>query len=233
MSISSVIQVGANLSRDLVVGLTKSLNDDSFPGVVDLFMDQARGRGHRVVFGHDLSYLPEIYDKFGLSGVSGYFKHLSKDVMSTDGVPLPFASQVQEVLELSSLQSINWLCLNVGDVLSGGVSFWHSREVLLVLKKGQFSNGFLVKVVVSSGLKVFISVYSPNPLSLISGLVDLGSLAYFTYPSYSKYFSSEKDRLYIRLRKISSCCLELRQLFSRQTHSGNVVGLDYIPNYSH
>lgn len=187
MSISNAFQIGANYSKDYLVGITKYLNNDANPGLVDLFMDEAKGRGHRIVTGHDFSYLPEVYEKFGLSGVADYFKHLSKDVMSPDGIPVPFAAQIQDSLGLSTMQSIDWLCLNIGDILSGGFSVWHTRETILALQAGELSNDFVVKLLIGSGLKVFLSIHSPNPISLACGLVDLGALAYYAYPSYSEF----------------------------------------------
>lgn len=187
MSISNAIQVGANYSKDYLVGITKYLNNDTNPGLVDLFMDEAKGRGHRIVSGHDFSYLPEVYEKFGLSGVADYFKHLSKDVMSPDGIPVPFASKIQESLNLTTMQSIDWLCLNIGDILSGGFSVWHTRETIIALQAGNLSDDFVVKLLIGSGLKVYLSIHSPNPISLACGLVDLGALAYYSYPAYSQF----------------------------------------------
>lgn len=185
MVASNVIQASANFSKDYLVGITKHLSNDSNPGLVDIFMDEAKGRGHRIVTGHDFSNVPEIYEKFGLSGLYDYFKHLSKDVMSPDGIPIPFAKSIQESLGLSTMQSIDWLCLNIGDVLSGGFSLWHTREMILALQAGNLSNNIVLKLLIGSGLKIYLSIHSPNPISLVCGLVDLSALAYYAYPVYS------------------------------------------------
>jgi len=105
--------------------------------------------------------------------------------MSPDGVPIPFAKSIQESLGLSTMQSIDWLCLNIGDVLSGGFSLWHTRETILALQAGNLSNDFVLKLLIGSGLKIYLSVHSPNPISLVCGIVDLGALAYYAYPAYS------------------------------------------------
>ena len=67
--LADIIQAIANGSKDHLVDFTKVLNHDAYPGLVDKFMDQAVGRGHRLVFGHDASYLPEIFEKYGLPSV--------------------------------------------------------------------------------------------------------------------------------------------------------------------
>lgn len=72
MSVANVLQSASNFGKDHLVNFTKVLNSDVNPGGVDLFMDAAAGRGHRIVTGHDFSYLPEIYEKFGV-GSTPYF----------------------------------------------------------------------------------------------------------------------------------------------------------------
>jgi hypothetical protein len=190
MLTSTIAQSLSNIGKDHLVGLTKILNNDSNPGVVDLFMDSAKGRGHRIVTGHDLTDIPIVFEKFGMSGVGDYFVHLSKDIMSPDGIPFPFAKEIQEILGLSTLETINWLSLNIGDVVSGGTSIWHTRVTLIALQSGNLSQDIVLKILIGSGIKVFCSLNSPNPIGLVCSVVDLGALAYYAYPFYSKYVMS-------------------------------------------
>ena len=99
--VSDAVLTIAHASKDQLVDLTKVINNDAFPGAVDRFTDKAVGRGHRIVSGHDLTYLPEIFDKFGLRGIGDYFAHLSKDIMSPDGIPMPFAKEIGDALGMS------------------------------------------------------------------------------------------------------------------------------------
>ena len=190
--VSDAVLTIAHASKDQLVDLTKVINNDAFPGVVDRFMDEAVGRGHRVVQGHDFTYLPEIFDKFGLSGVGDYFAHLSKDIMSPDGIPMPFANEIGDAIGMSTMQKIDWLCLNIGDVVSGGFSIWHTTNVIDMLQTGDLSGGMISHVLIGAGAKIVFSLASPNPIGLACGIVDMAALAYYTYPIYREYlFGSE------------------------------------------
>lgn len=175
------IQAIANASKDKLVDLTKVLNNDAYPGVVDKFMDAATGRGHRVVFGHDASYLPEIFEKFGMSGVYDYFAHLGKDVMSPDGIPIPFAAEFGNALGMDTMEKIDWLCLNIGDVTSGMLSIWHTKAMIDMLRAadGNITGAMVTRVTVGAGVKIVFSIVRPNPISLASGIVDIAVLTYY------------------------------------------------------
>ena len=167
---------GLTILKKGIIDYTKSFNDVAGKTAVDAFMDQAVGRGHRIVHGHDLSYLPEIYSKFGLEGIGDFFAHSIRDVMSPDGLPLPFANEIKSTLGLSTKQSIDWLCLNIADVLTGAISVAHSVYVFNELRAGNIEAS---KVFMGSMLKFFTATYSPNPIVLASGVFDLGALFYF------------------------------------------------------
>ena len=187
MAISTVAQSIFNVGKDHITDLTKYINESGATSAIDTFMDSVTGRGHRIVFGHDLSSLPDVYQKFGLDGIYDYFKHLGKDVMSPDGIPIPFAREIQQSIGLSTKQSLDWMCLNIGDVLSGGFSIWHTREILSGLQSGDITRELLLKITIGSGIKVFFSIQNPNPISLVCGVIDFGALLYYAFPTYSSY----------------------------------------------
>lgn len=190
MAVANILQSLMNIGKDHMVYYTKILNNDSNPGAVDLFMDSASGRGHRIVIGHDLSYLPSIYDKFGINGVFDYFKHIGRDIMSPDGIPIPFAKELKSIFDLSMIDSINWLCLNIGDLISGAFSIWHTNEVIHMLNSGKFSNDFFISTFVGSSIKIYFSISSVNPISLVCGIIDLGVLSYYVYSAFKESFLS-------------------------------------------
>ena len=167
---------GLTVLKDGIIEYTKSFNDVAGKTAVDAFMDHAVGRGHRIIHGHDLSYLPEIYNKFGLEGVGDFFAHNTRDVMSPDGLPLPFANEIKSTLGLSTKQSIDWLCLNIADVLTGALSVAHSVYIFNQLKAGNIDAS---KAFIGGMLKIITATYSPNPIVLASGVFDLGALIYF------------------------------------------------------
>ena len=172
----------ANVSQGWLVKATQVINSGAGANAVDAFMDAAKGRGHRIVFGHDISYLPEIFGKFGMKGVGQYFVHLFKDLMSIDGIPLPFAYEIQQALGLSTKQAINWLCLNIGDIVAGIFSTWHTIRLRKMLKEGNFSKGKVTIHFIATGLKIFCSLAKPSPIALACGIIDLAMFAYYGYP---------------------------------------------------
>ena len=179
--VAAIASSVANASQGYLVEVTKVLNSGAGSHVVDAFMDTAMGRGHRIVFGHDISYLPEIFDKFGFDGARQYFVHLSKDVMSTDGIPLPFAHEIQQWLGLSTGQTINWLCLNIADILAGSLSVWHTINVFDTLQEGDLSKGMVLRLLLIASLKIAFSLIHHNPISLACGIIDLALLAYYAH----------------------------------------------------
>ena len=181
-TVAAIICGLANIGKDRLVEVTKGLNNGAGAHAVDAFMDAAKGRGHRIVFGHDISYLPEIFDKFGMKGVGQYFAHLFKDVMSPHGIPLPFAYQIQQALGLSTKQAINWLCINIGDIVAGIFSTWHTIRLREMLKEGNFSKGKVTLHFIATGLKISCSLAKPNPIALVCGIIDLAMFACYGYP---------------------------------------------------
>lgn len=178
----NILQAIANVGKDQIVRYTTALNIDRYPNAIDAFMDSAIGRGHRIIAGHDLINLPQVYNRFGISGVGAYFKHLGKDIMSPDGIPIPFAQDLQAYLGLSTQFSIDWLCINIGDLLSGTLSIWHTRTVLLMVSKGELSDESIFGLALGAATKIFFSVWSPNPISLACGIIDSGALVYSCFP---------------------------------------------------
>ena len=201
-TVAALISSLANGSKGWLVELTKVLNNGAGAHAVDAFMDAVRGRGHRIVFGHDISYLPEIFDKFGLGGVKQYFVHLSKDVMSPDGIPLPFAHEIQQALGLSHGQAINWLCLNIGDIVAGGFSVWHTTRVLKMLQEGNLSKGTALMILITASPKIAFSLANPNPIGLASGITDLALLTYYAYPVISNIVSNFFQKVVDCLREV-------------------------------
>ena len=71
---------------------------------VNKFMDTVVGSGHRLKFGHSIEYLPQIIEKFGITGVPAYFMHLAQDFSTPHGIPIvPDAWEVKSWLQLKGL----------------------------------------------------------------------------------------------------------------------------------
>jgi hypothetical protein len=182
-------QIAGNLSNNPVVNSLKHLNNVVGSTPVDAFMDSVSGMGHRLAHGHDISYLPEIYSKYGLKGVKDFFAHMTLDVMSPHGVPIfPGAKKFGSLIGLNTKQSTDWLCVNIGDLIGGGLSVFHSaitiKSLIGAKATGYIGWQLLANTMIGSGLKIGTAILVPNPISLASGIVDLGALIVIAGPIF-------------------------------------------------
>ena len=180
--------VGSALG-DRIVSVTKAANDVVGSTAVDAFMDSAKGIGHRIVHGHSLDNIPAIFNKFGMSGVGDYFSHGLRDVMSPHGMPIPFADEIAKTLGLRPMEAVNWLCFNIGDVVSGGLSVGHSTLTYIAIQNA-VAAGFMppslaISTAVGSAIKIGLAISSTNPVSLICGVTDLGMLVWGLSPAFT------------------------------------------------
>lgn len=174
------------LLADHITDITKTLNDVVGTTGVDRFMDSATGLGHRIQFGHSLDYVPEIYRRFGVTGLSDYLTHGLRDFMSPHGMPIPFAREVETLLGLTRSQSINWLCLNIGEVLAGSVSLAHSYQLFQNVAEarsiGHIDPNKLAYLATGVTAKLAIGAATTNPVTLASGLFDATTLIWGMMP---------------------------------------------------
>lgn len=175
-------QIIANVANPSLVAVTKELNDVLGANQVDFWMDAAKGVGHRVVHGHSLDNVPLIVDKFGWIGLFDYFAHSLRDVMSPHGMPIPFAREISASLGLRPLQAVDWLCLNIGELFSGGMSIAHSVKLFnvmqLAVEAGHLDQDVAFSALLGAVLKLGIGAITMNPLSIGVGIVDLGIIAW-------------------------------------------------------
>jgi hypothetical protein len=201
-ALSTTIMTISQIFGEKVVLYTKALNEVVGTNAVDKFMDTAHGVGHRIEFGHSLDYIPEIYSKFGLKGVSQYFDHGFTDVMSPHGMPIPFAKEVGEQFSLSTTHQLNWLCVNIGDLLSGGIALTHSalnaKLLMSAVRTGHLAPEIALMSLIGAASKIGLAIVTPNPISLVAGFVDVAFLAWALQPAFvvgSQYFTSPYSNL--------------------------------------
>lgn len=182
LRITNIAQILGNLGNPLLVEFTCKLNNVTGTTQVDFWMDAAKGVGHRVVHGHSPDNIKVILDNFGWEGLVDYFNHLSRDLMSPHGIPIPFAKEVAEGLGLRPLQAVEWLCLNLGDVLSGGLSIAHSIQIFAKVQssveRGNFDRKTTFLVLRSAVIKLGLGLVTKNPLTVGVSIVDFGVIAW-------------------------------------------------------
>lgn len=87
---------------------------------VDKMMDAVEGMGHRLKWGHDLQGMINAIELEGVPGIFDWFEHMLLDFTSSSGIPLPFADAVRLATGMEMDEAIDWLCVNVMDLLEVG-----------------------------------------------------------------------------------------------------------------
>jgi len=119
-------------------------------------MDAVEGMGHRIKWGHDLDGMIEAADLAGIPGIFEWMKHMLVDFMSPQGLPLPFADAVRIATGMEMDEAIDWLCVNVTDVIEvGGMA-----AILEVFKRDRN------KLKVALAVGVALGIVEDNPLLL-------------------------------------------------------------------
>ncbi len=131
---------------------------------------------HRVWFGHDpLANIGMIIDKFGVSALPDWWFGLLKDSMSKAGIPLPGVQWLVQAGLVGDKAATNWLSLNIGEALSGGLSILGTYRLYNKSVNGKpIHYGWAIAGVL---FKTIGGVLSSNPVVLISAAADAVILA--------------------------------------------------------
>ena len=89
---------------------------------INAYIDQARGRHHRIKHGHSIDHLGSIVKQFGLRGISGFAIHLLQDFTTLAGIPwLPFPRLIKLALRRLGLRgAVAASCVSVN--LAGAIA---------------------------------------------------------------------------------------------------------------
>lgn len=107
--------------KEVLNEIFEEIHDLGHPGTaVDKMMDAVEGMGHRIKWGHDLQGMINAFELEEVSGIFDWFKHMLLDLASPSGVPLPFADAVRVATGMEMDEAIDWLCVNLADVVEVG-----------------------------------------------------------------------------------------------------------------
>jgi len=111
---------------------------------INIYMDQARGRHHRIKHGHSIDCLGGIVKQFGLRGIPGFAIHLLQDFTTLAGIPwLPFPRLVAIALRRCGLRgALAASCVTVN--LAGAITV--AVTALVVLEVGGVAYAIYGKV---------------------------------------------------------------------------------------
>lgn len=107
--------------KEILNEIFERIHDLGHPGTpVDEMMDSVEGMGHRIRWGHDLQGMINAFELEGVPGIYDWFKHMLLDFTSPSGIPLPFADAVRVATGMEMDEAIDWLCVNITDLLEAG-----------------------------------------------------------------------------------------------------------------
>ena len=113
---------------------------------------------------NDLAIVIKEYSLDDIPGISDWFKYISKDLNSSDGVPRPIDDTMRKVTGMSVDEAVKWLALNASDVGQIG----SASTVLLFFRKN--TKAYQICLVLGAAF----GFYNKNPL-----LIATNALFYF------------------------------------------------------
>ena len=170
--------VVAALNEDAIIGLTRHV-DAPGTNLIDAWMDHvpgtdiAGGFGHRLIHGHHLSDVVDVYQADGLEGVWNFAQHMGRDLCTPHGLPVPGGGLIFETVNsipgvgLDLGTAVEWLCFNVADLLSASLG-----ALSLVRLASQTTNA--TTMFLASGVKLALGAATTNPLLLVGAIVGTG-----------------------------------------------------------
>ena len=114
-----------------------------------------------IEYGSDFEGLMETYQINGIPGIANWFSQISQDLLTPEGVPLPFAEAIQHITGMSASQAIDWLTINISDVVAMGTE----AAIMTFFRKNPKAYSICLVLGIAFGL------YSNNaPLVAMNGL---------------------------------------------------------------
>lgn len=179
-TIIDILNAFAVAKQKEIIKLTTKLDTEILPTAhKDLarWMDTVNGHiggfNHRALHGHDpITNLPEVYDRFGLSGVLKYPYELSKDFMTSAGIPLPGVQVLTQNNYISPRLATEWLSLNIADVFTGGLAFYSTYKLYNKSSKEKLNKSDYIFASIGIGTKIIGGISTTNPILILSGVAD-------------------------------------------------------------
>jgi DNA-binding XRE family transcriptional regulator len=133
--------------------------------------EMSGGFGHRILHGHSLSDGFLVFRERGIKGLRDWTMEESFDVMSPDGLPLPWGEELWKASGVNVHQAVRWLCFNATDVVIAGAA-----AIGLIKSNDNLPS----RVALNSMAQLALGFMSGNPLLLATGSTALtGSLVAF------------------------------------------------------
>ncbi|MCB2212093.1 hypothetical protein KQI52_08270 [bacterium] len=173
-SLSETGYVFVQISEDEILATTEQFHrwGDVLrqPGVeteVHRWMDSVPGRYHRIVHGHSLDQVVEVYEKYGIEGVWAWTKELGYDAGSKQGLPaVLYPEKVRVALEMGQADFVDWCFLNMTDVVVGITAAWSTWQL-----RNQPS---MIRIL-DGVVKGVAGFATHNPLLLFTAVAGIGS----------------------------------------------------------
>jgi hypothetical protein len=166
-----MIKTSIILSAHKIVDATKTIRTSAtkLSRVMDTAGGGPEGYGgfHRMFGGHDFWNL-DMWSNYGLA----YPKELLKDFITPNGLPLPGAKEAIEKLGMSVQTAQDWGCINIGELLAGGISFIDSGLKVKKYVFGDLNSETEPSEYISLLIKCAVATSTTNPIVAVSALSD-------------------------------------------------------------
>ena len=117
-----------------------------------------------LVGGSDLQSWLKVYQIDGIPGIDDWISERTQDLVSAEGMPLPFAEAIQQASGMSAAKSIEWLTVNLADLAET------CSEAVIMAFFRKNSQAFSICLI----LGIAFGLYNDNPL-----LIATNGLQYF------------------------------------------------------
>lgn len=161
----------------------------------DLFPSGVQGQYHRTMHGHSLDNIITVFKNPDLN-IIDFGNHLVTDVVTKNGIPLPFSREiietVSEVTGVSPTKIAPWVSMNLLDIGASALSVWNAGKNVTAVYKGTAQWGFSygLKTIGVGALEIASGIGSENPILVGTGAVNItcGVTTAYRYYTQPKIF---------------------------------------------
>lgn len=158
----------------------------------DLFPSGVQGQWHRTMHGHSLDNVVTVFNNPDLKIVD-FFNHLVTDVVTKNGIPLPFSKEIIETVSkatgVSPSKIAPWVSMNLLDIGASALSVWNAGKNVMAVYRGKAQWGFSygLKTIGVGALEIAGGIGSENPIMVGTGAVNIScgvttAYRYYTQP---------------------------------------------------
>ena len=161
----------------------------------DLYPSGVQGQYHRTMHGHSLDNIITVFNNPDLN-IIDFGNHLVTDVVTRNGIPLPFSKEIIETISkvtgVSPTKIAPWVSMNLLDIGASVLSVWNAGKNVTAVHKGTAQWGFSygLKTIGVGALEIASGIGTENPIMVGAGAVNItcGFTTAYRYYTQPKIF---------------------------------------------